>query len=217
MVSLVLTLEPATIASSGRFGCASALVMASISAASSGPAQATLANCGDAVGAGLGAVRGAEGIVHEDVAQRRHLPRQRLVILLLALVDAAVLEQHDLAGLDVDSVDPVRAQRHVAAEQFTEARSHRRQRILGLEGAFGRPAQVRGHHHRRAGVERHADARHRGADARVFGDVAGVILRHVEVGADEDALAGDAALGDEVGESKDIHGAILEVTTRDRV
>jgi hypothetical protein len=44
MVSLVLTLEPATMATSGRFGLARALVMASISAASSGPAQATGAN-----------------------------------------------------------------------------------------------------------------------------------------------------------------------------
>ena len=45
MDSLVDTLEPATIATSGRFGSASALVMASISADSSGPAQATGANC----------------------------------------------------------------------------------------------------------------------------------------------------------------------------
>ena len=45
MVSLVLTLEPATMATSGRFGCARASVMASISAASSGPAQATGAYC----------------------------------------------------------------------------------------------------------------------------------------------------------------------------
>ncbi len=45
MLSLVLTFDPATIASSGRFGWARAWVMASISAASSGPAQATLANC----------------------------------------------------------------------------------------------------------------------------------------------------------------------------
>ena len=43
MVSLVLTLLPATMATSGRFGLARALVMASISAASSGPAQATFA------------------------------------------------------------------------------------------------------------------------------------------------------------------------------
>ncbi|MNY49730.1 hypothetical protein D3C86_1851830 [compost metagenome] len=40
MVSLVLTLLPATMAIRGRFGLASALLMASISAASSGPAQA---------------------------------------------------------------------------------------------------------------------------------------------------------------------------------
>ena len=45
MVSLVLTLLPATMATSGRRGEARALVMASISAASSGPAQATGANC----------------------------------------------------------------------------------------------------------------------------------------------------------------------------
>jgi len=45
MVSLVLTLEPATIATSGRLGCARAWVMASISAASNGPAAATFAYC----------------------------------------------------------------------------------------------------------------------------------------------------------------------------
>ena len=43
--SLVDTLLPATIATSGRFGFASAFVIASISAASSGPAQAVCANC----------------------------------------------------------------------------------------------------------------------------------------------------------------------------
>ena len=44
IASLVETLEPATIATSGRFGSASARVIASISAASSGPAHATGAN-----------------------------------------------------------------------------------------------------------------------------------------------------------------------------
>ena len=43
-VSLVETLAPATMATSGRFGLASALPSASSSAAISGPAQATLAN-----------------------------------------------------------------------------------------------------------------------------------------------------------------------------
>ena len=45
MVSLVDTLLPATMATSGRRGEARALVMASISAPSKGPAQATGANC----------------------------------------------------------------------------------------------------------------------------------------------------------------------------
>ncbi|MNV49446.1 hypothetical protein D3C71_1414000 [compost metagenome] len=45
MVSLVETLEPATMAASGRWGWARALVRASISADSSGPAQAMGANC----------------------------------------------------------------------------------------------------------------------------------------------------------------------------
>ena len=44
IVSLVETFEPATIATSGRFGLPSARVSASISAASSGPAQAIGAN-----------------------------------------------------------------------------------------------------------------------------------------------------------------------------
>jgi hypothetical protein len=44
-------------------------------------------------------------------------------------------------------------------------------------------------------VEGVLDGRDRGADAGVFGDVAGVVLGHVEVGADEDALAGDVEVG----------------------
>ena len=45
MVNLVLTLLPATMAASGRLGLARALLMASISAESKGPAQAMAANC----------------------------------------------------------------------------------------------------------------------------------------------------------------------------
>ena len=33
-----------------------------------------------------------------------------------------------------------------------------------------------------------------------------VVLRHVEVGADEDALAGNFALGAQIGETEDVHG-----------
>ena len=136
---------------------------ASSSAASSGPAHATGAIFGDAVRRRLGAMRRAEGVVDVDVAQRRHLSRERVVVLLLALVEAAVLEQHDLPRLQrVEpraAVDPVAHERHRHAEQLGQALRDRRQRVLGLPLAFGRPAEMRGHHHRRAARERVADAR----------------------------------------------------------
>ena len=53
----------------------------------------------DAVRRRLGAVRGAERVVDVDVAEPRHLPRERVVVLLLARVEAAVLEQHHGARL----------------------------------------------------------------------------------------------------------------------
>ena len=99
----------------------------------------------------------------------------------------------------------LRDQRHLAAEQFAQALGDGRQRVLGLEFAFGRAAEVRSHHHRGAGLQRHLDAGHRRADARVFGDVARIVLRHVEVGADEHALAGQAAVGHDFVKSKDFH------------
>src|SRR6202008_1966694 len=50
---------------------------------------------------------------------------------------------------------------------------------------------MRGHHDRGALLQRELDAGHGGADARVVGDGAAVVLRHVQVGADEDALAAE--------------------------
>jgi hypothetical protein len=99
-------------------------------------------------------VRGAERVVDIDLAERRHLPCQRRVVLLLAFVEAAVLEDDDLALADVDAIDPARSDRDGAAEQLAEARGDRRERVLGLRRAFGRAAEVRGHHHRGAGAER---------------------------------------------------------------
>ena len=70
---------------------------------------------GDAVGRRFGPVRGAERVVDEDVAQRRHLPGQGRIVLLLAPVQAAVLEQHQFAGpTSTPSTQPV-SQRHLAA------------------------------------------------------------------------------------------------------
>jgi hypothetical protein len=45
-----------------------------------------------------------------------------------------------------------------------------------------------------------------GADAGVFGDCTSIILRDVQVGADEDALAFGFALGAQIGKADDVHG-----------
>lgn len=76
---------------------------------------------------GLRAVRGAEGIHHEHVAQRGVLARQRLVVLALADIHAAIFQQHHLARRDLHAVDPVAEQRHVHAQQCRQTRGHRRQ------------------------------------------------------------------------------------------
>ncbi|CFP63261.1 Uncharacterised protein [Bordetella pertussis] len=101
---------------------------------------------------GLGAVRGAEGVVDVHIAQRRHLARQAFVVLFLAHVAAAVLQQHDFARLDGNAVDPVGHQAHLHAQQFGQALRDRGQRVrLGQRALLG-AAQVRGDHDRRAGV-----------------------------------------------------------------
>jgi len=157
----------------------------------------------DAVRGGFRAVGGTESVVDVDVAELRHLLRELVRVLLFALVDAAVFQQHELAGRDVHAVfNPVRHHRHVAAEQFGQTLRDRRERVFRLEIALGRTAQMRGHHDGGAGIQRSLDGRHRGANTGVFGDVALIVLRNVQVGADKHALAGQLAFGDQIGETQ---------------
>ncbi len=63
---------------------------------------------GDAVGGGFGAMRGAEGVHDEDIAQGGIFLRGLLDVFLLALVGADVFEQHHFAvGHLKPAVDPV--------------------------------------------------------------------------------------------------------------
>jgi len=109
---------------------------------------------GDAVSRRLGAMRAAKRVVDVHVAELGHFLREHRVVLLLAAIQAAVLEDDELARLDRDAVDPVRAQQHFAAEQFGDPLGHRRKRVFGLGLAFARPAEVRGDHDRGAGLQR---------------------------------------------------------------
>ena len=80
----------------------------------------------DAFGRGMRTVRGRERIADEDIAQRRQLLRERGIILLLALVEAQVLQHRDAARLQtVDRLhrrlaDAVGCEGHRLAEQFAE-------------------------------------------------------------------------------------------------
>ena len=165
---------------------------------------------GDAVGRAFGAVGGAKGIVHKDVAQRGQLFRQRLVVLFLAHVHAAVFQQHHLAGCHLHTIDPVGHQRHFAAQQLRQALGHGGQRVFGFELAFGGAAQVAGDHDGSARFQGHFNGGHRGTHARVFGDLARIVQGHVQVGTDKYTLALGLALGAEVGKTQDVHGSSIE-------
>jgi hypothetical protein len=93
------------------------------------------------------------------------------------------------------AIDPLCDQLNRVSQQLGESLGDRGQRVLGLEFALGRAAQVRGHHDGCTGLERHADAGHRGADARVLGDATGIVLRHIQIGPDENATTPGMALG----------------------
>ena len=154
----------------------------------------------------------AKRIVHKHVAQRGHFAGQRFVVFLLARVDAAVLQQHHLAGLHGHAIDPVGGQSHLTAEQLCKASRHRSQRVFRLERALNGPTQVAGDHDRRARAECHLNARHRCANTCVFGDLARIAQRHVEVSADEDALAAHGTGGTKVGEASELHGGVSRKT-----
>jgi hypothetical protein len=83
-------------------------------------------------------VGGAEGVHDVDVAERGVLLGQGLVVLLLALVEAHVLQQHQLAVGDLGGgLQIVLDQPHLAAELGAEIRGDRRQRVLlGVDALF---------------------------------------------------------------------------------
>ena len=135
----------------------------------------------------VGAVHGAERVAHEDVGQRRQLGRERRVVLLLARVEAQVLEQahRPLLAVEGDRL----------AEELGQALGDGPQRQLGPHLAL-RPAEVRADDHLRAVLAQVPNRRERRPDARVVGDPVAV-ERDVQVRANEDppALDGQVAHG----------------------
>ncbi len=73
-----------------------------------------------AVGRGLGAMRGAESVHDEDIAQRGVLARQRLVVLASPTFMRQFSSSTSSPGCDFDAVDPVA---HAAAPRAQQLRT----------------------------------------------------------------------------------------------
>ena len=72
----------------------------------------------DSMGRSLSTVRSTEGIHHVHVAQRGHAPRQRLVVLLLAGIEAHVLAHHHVAVAHLAyAVQPILRQSYLTTQQ----------------------------------------------------------------------------------------------------
>jgi hypothetical protein len=141
-------------------------------------------------------VRGAEGVEHEDVTVGGELLGDLGVVLLLALVEADILEDEDVARLDlgdgllsllaVGVVDEL----HFVAGELSELLCCRLEGELGL-GAIALGAAEMAHEHDAGTVLLQIlDRRDSGLDAGVIRDNA-VPQGHIEVDAHEDALALD--------------------------
>ena len=139
-------------------------------------------------------MRGAEGVEHEDVAIGGKGLGDLGVVLLLALVEADVLEHQDVARLErghglggllaIGVVDEI----HVEAGELSELVGSRLERELGL-GAIALGATEMAHENDLGVVLLQIlDGGDGGAHAGVVGHDA-VLQRHVEVDAHEHALA----------------------------
>lgn len=79
-----------------------------------------------------------ERVHHEHVAEGRVFLRQLIGVLFLALVEANVFEQDDIAGLDVDTVQIISNQWNVATQCLAQVLGNRLQAVLGRKLALGR-------------------------------------------------------------------------------
>ena len=117
------------------------------------------------------------------------------------LLKRHVLQQHQFAGGDVETaIHPVLDYPHRLAELLGQYVGHGLERILfGVDAFFG-PAKVGGDHHFGPRFQAVLYGRHGCRDAGVGRHLA-VLHRHVEVGADEYALALEIDIGhaDETG------------------
>ena len=153
---------------------------------------------GHALGRGVGAVRGAEGVVDIDIAERGQLRGEGGVVGLFFGVEAQVFQQQHLARaerlrLPLRASAPTQSAREVdrhAGQQSLQVRGHRARGYTWGSPPLGRPRWVI----RITAAplsSRQPDRGQRGADARIVGDrVRLLVQRHVEIHTHQHALPG---------------------------
>jgi len=142
------------------------------------------------VGRGLGAMGRAERVHDVHVAQGGHFLAQGLVVGLLALDEAHVLAERDLAGRAVHAAEPVLDQPHRLAKQLLHVRGHWRQGKGFFAFAFLGSSQMGHDHDQRAHVQGLLDGGDAGADAGVVAHLA-IFQRGVQVLSDERPFPGE--------------------------
>jgi len=154
-----------------------------------------------ALGGGVGPMGRAEGVIHVDVAECAKGLAEGGIVLLLTRLEAAVLEQHDLARLHrLDDLRHLRAHQVVRlrylggyelGQSSRDGVQAELRRLLAL-----RPAEVARQNDLRPCLQEVVDRRQGRPDAAIVSDAPILVQRHVEVDADEDALAFGVDIGD---------------------
>ena len=205
------TLAPPMMATKGRFGVGDGLAevveLFFHQQARGALAALLLDEVRDAFGRGVGAVRGAEGVVDVDVAELSELFGEGGVVGLFGGVEAEVFEQQRLAGLEVaghlarDGADAVGREGDVFAvgedvlEKLAEAVDDRA-KAHGVDALALGAAEMRGEDDLGFAAQSVLDGGDGFADARVVGDGALFGERDVEVDANEDTLVGEIEVTD---------------------
>jgi hypothetical protein len=114
----------------------------------------------------VGAVRGAEGVVHVDLGERGELTGEARLVLLLPGMEAEVLEQHDVPrphlphGLLHLVAHAVLGEAHRLPQQLRQLRRHRPQAVARVRLPLG-ATEVGGEEEDAAGARQLADRRDR--------------------------------------------------------
>jgi len=134
-------------------------------------------------------VAGAEGVVTVDVGHRGQRGGEFGVALLLAGIEAEVLQHQHAAvgqcgGLGPGVVaDRVGGEGHVLAQQFAQPDGRRLQTELDIAGVALGSAQVAHQDQASAALDDRLDRGHGHSDPPIVGDVLPVVQRHVEINA----------------------------------